>query len=349
MVHTTAPKFITTAVLGLALLACASHARAQPAAPASKANKESKPSKPGQAPTDADLMAKPPVPSLLDSKPTQPLETEMVSVPGGPFWFGCNDKVDERCDADERPGRRVELPAFRIDRTEVTVKAFARCVNARVCTDEGLGMPYWNNRPQLDWKWACNWRRDGKDDHPINCVNWVQAETYCRFAGKRLPTEQEWEKAARGTDGAIYPWGNAEFPDTGNGKALPVANIADTAAKSKYPTWAVLQTYSDGFIATSPVSAFPRGASPYGADDMIGNVFEWTSDDWKNNPALKMFKGGSWGSLPSRSRVSTRAHYTVQPRTPMGGFRCAQSAGASVAPANPSAPTSGPSPTKPNK
>jgi hypothetical protein len=127
-----------------------------------------------------------------------------------------------------RPGGEQELPAFAIDRTEVTVAQFAACVDQGGCSSEGLTMPYFDGSEHPDFAEFCNWQK--RDDHPINCVTWEQARTYCQWAGKRLPTEAEWEKAARGTDGRKYPWGNDGFD-----KGTKVANIADESAGKRFP------------------------------------------------------------------------------------------------------------------
>ncbi len=107
--------------------------------------------------------------------------------------MGCNEAVNKDCGADEKPGLTVVLDAFAIDTYEVTVANYQKCVGVGKCTD-----------PRTDD--SCNWSRAGREQHPINCVDWEQAQAYCRWAGKRLPTEAEWEKAARGTDKRVYPF-----------------------------------------------------------------------------------------------------------------------------------------------
>src|SRR5262249_33048753 len=147
--------------------------------------------------------------------------------PKGTFFMGCNERVDTECDDDEKPGRRVNVGAFQIDKTEVTVEQYGKCVKAGACNSKGLTMPYWGRdeepaREHPEGAKECNWGKTGRERHPINCVDWEQARTYCAWAGKRLPMEAEWEKAARGTDGRKYSWGNA-----GYGAGGLVANIAD--------------------------------------------------------------------------------------------------------------------------
>jgi formylglycine-generating enzyme required for sulfatase activity len=168
----------------------------------------------------------------------------MVDVPQGPFWMGCNEALDADCSGNEYPYHEVTLSAYRIDVTEVAVVAYADCVDAGACSEPDSGA-------------ACNWSAVGRGDHPINCVDWQQAADYCAWAGKRLPTEAEWEKAARGTDGRKYPWGSD----------APTCSLANFY-------------YGVGGCAdgTVPVGSSPAGASPYAALNLAGNVGEWVAD-----------------------------------------------------------------------
>jgi hypothetical protein len=206
---------------------------------------------------------------------------DMVTVAGGPFFMGCNEKVDSSCQTDERPGQLVIVAPFAIDRTEVTVAQYRACVEAGRCDEPDSSDP------------SCNWGKPDRDSHPVNCVDWYQATAYCDWAGKRLPTEAEWEKAARGTDRRVYPWGNAWETDR--------ANVA-----------------SDG---TKPVGSYPSGASPYSALDMAGNVWEWVSDNVGGGRGLR---GGSWYGRPSHARASYRLSSGPGDRRVDVGFRCAQ-------------------------
>ena len=202
--------------------------------------------------------------------------------------MGCNENVDTQCNSNEKPGRQVEVESFQIDKTEVTVAAYRRCVDAGSCS-------------QPDTDRSCNWRASGRGDHPINCVDWNQATTYCTWAGKRLPTEAEWEKAARGTDGRTYPWGNE---------------------------WDARQAHAsgteDGYERTAPVGSFPVGASLYGALDMVGNVWEWTADWYDKEQKYRAVRGGAWDTPPRYARASNRSRLVPGKRDEDMGVRCAQ-------------------------
>ncbi|MBI4699622.1 MAG: SUMF1/EgtB/PvdO family nonheme iron enzyme [Deltaproteobacteria bacterium] len=239
--------------------------------------------------------------------PEPPSAESMVLVPAGDFWMGCAP-ADPSCDDDEKPRHEVYLDAFYIDKTEVTVAAYRACVSAGGCGAPGAEQ-------------SCNWGESGRDDHPINCVDWHQSEAYCRWTGKRLPTEAEWEKAARSADGRIYPWGS-EAPSC----RLAVMN--------------------DGFggcgrMSTWPVGSKPAGASPYGALDMAGNVWEWVADWYDANyyatsPARNPggptggsehgLRGGCWqDDVVLSVRASDRIWYVPALRSYFG-FRCARPA-----------------------
>ena len=157
------------------------------------------------------------------------------------------------CGEDEKPWHWIELDAFLLDQTEVTVEAFEGCVKAGACSDADLG------KVQDGKAHLCNWGKADRKRHPINCVIWNQAHAYCAWAGKRLPTEAEWERAARGDDGRSYPWGRSVVTcDRG---------VWHTAVDKKC-----------GEKSTQPVGSKPKGRSAYGALDMAGNVWEWVND-----------------------------------------------------------------------
>ncbi|MFA6033598.1 MAG: formylglycine-generating enzyme family protein [Myxococcota bacterium] len=183
---------------------------------------------------------------------------EMVEVPGGEFMMGCNTAFDADCRADEFPYHRVTVPPFKIDRYEVMLGAFKKCIDAGVCIQGA----------------ACINNPAGWDFHPVNCASWEQARTYCAWRGKRLPSEAEWELAARGTDGRKYPWGNSEL-------------VSEHA----------VVFFGD---CTQQVGSKPIGASPYGAMDMIGNVWEWVEDDYHSNFNGAPANGAPWICTPDR-------------------------------------------------
>ena len=222
--------------------------------------------------------------------------SEMVSVPAGDFPMGCNAAVDKDCADDEKPQHTVTLSAFEIDRTEVTQAQYTACVLAGSCEPA-----------------ACDWSCD-KTTYPASCVTWSQANSYCAWAQKRLPTEAEWEKAARGADGNKYPWGNGE----------PTCDLANIAG------------CNDGAVAVGSLSA---GASPYGALDMAGNMVEFVADWYDEKyyadspaadptgPATGKRYGGRGGGYKSDAdfvRTSKRDWYDSTDNAPSLGFRCAR-------------------------
>jgi sulfatase modifying factor 1 len=230
-------------------------------------------------------------------------------VPAGAFASGCNELADSDCFADEKPGKDRELDAFEIDATEVTVAAFRDCVSSGECTEPESGN-------------SCNWGRSDRGWHPLNCVDWKQANAYCKWKGKRLPTEWEWEKAARGTDGRKYPWGD----EAADCDRAVIENEAGSACGQGHTTF--------------EVGSKPSGLSPYGVLDMAGNVWEWTSSTYSQpsgqpsgRPALVVVRGGSWFDTAKLARVSFRGKYADDTQLPSLGFRCVLSLEA--APATP--------------
>lgn len=219
-----------------------------------------------------------------------------VEVEGGEFVMGCNEEVDDACDDDEKPQHVVTLADFEIDRTEVTQAQYSACVLDGACAAP-----------------ACEWNCENTD-YPAVCVDWIAAQAYCAWAGKRLPSEAEWEKAARGTEGAKFPWGNDE-PD------CTLANFADCGG------------------AVQAVGELPDGASPYGALDMSGNVVEMVADYYDagyygsspdtdpTGPASGERYGGRGGGYRSDAdwqRSSKRDWYDPSDTSASLGFRCAR-------------------------
>jgi serine/threonine-protein kinase len=224
----------------------------------------------------------------------------MMYVPAGSFTMGSDAYED-----DEKPAHLVTLDAFWIDKFEVTNAMYALCVKAARCpapSDKSSSSKsiYYGN-PQFE-------------NFPVIYVSWENANVYCKWAGRQLPSEAQWEKAARGSDGRVYPWGNVP-PDKGR---LNYANIVDD---------------------TTEVGKYPSGASVYGALDMAGNVMEWVSD-WfeakyysvspKLNPTgpasgkYHILRGGAWNNDEFFVRTSYRAIWDVpELANNTTGFRCA--------------------------
>ncbi|MBN2694474.1 alpha/beta fold hydrolase [bacterium] len=237
----------------------------------------------------------------------------MCLIPAGTFTMGCA-VGDSNCGSNESPRHSVTLSAYKMDRYEVTVAQFRACVNAGVCTSENFKV-YHKNTDQY-----CNIFRIGNsyDNHPMNCVNWNGAKQYCEWKGKRLPTEAEWEYAARGSNSTKYPWGNQK-------------------PTSKYAVYG-------SSIGTAVVGSKPLGKSPFGLYDMGGNVWEWTNDwyvvyDDNNgipvkNPqqlggsTFKVLRGGGWGNSNNYSLTlcsSCRFRFNPSSLGSSIGFRCVQS------------------------
>ena len=243
---------------------------------------------------------------------------EMMPVPAGEFLMGSTG-TDPKAGDDEMPQHSVYLDSFWIDRTEVTNRQYVQFLNrlgghsgacgGHDCVETQVEDKY-SHILELDGGYAVE---DGFEEHPATQVSWYGAQAYCEWAGARLPTEAEWEKAARGADGRLYPWGHG----------------APDCEKAQY---------GDCGPATVPVGGRPAGASPYGALDMAGNVWEWVAD-WYDpayyevsparNPqgpdtgVRRVFRGGSWGYLPAFLRVADRARNRPTYAGLNVGFRCA--------------------------
>jgi eukaryotic-like serine/threonine-protein kinase len=257
--------------------------------------------------------------------PASSCPSGMVQIPAGTYSMGSDDG-----DADEKPAHQVTVAGFCMDRTEVTVTAYADCVRRANCppapvTAEGAGIK--EEDGEFD-SLFCNGTRADRGQHPINCVDWNQADTYCRAVGKRLPTEEEWEYAARGQDGRKYPWGNAE-PSPSLLNALGTECVA-MGVRLGRPGWEPMYDGSDGWETTAPVGSYAAGASPFGVLDMAGNVWEQTSSaysqDYGREPAndRRVHRGGGWGfGDPSSVRAANRGESEPTYRGADLGFRCA--------------------------
>lgn len=258
---------------------------------------------------------------------------EMLLVPAGEFQMGA--AVDDKYSlGDDKPLRRVILKAFRISRFEVTNAQYRSFLAATATQHPKSCSPFEPSGTQHAPE-GPTWSDPEWNDatKPVVSVTWFDAYAYCAWDGKRLPSEAEWEKAARGTDARVFPWGPEIMKDS------PVANIADEAAKREYPAWRVGEGYDDGFVHTSPVGSFPNGASPYGVEDMAGNVWEWVADWYSpapygepgisnpTGPAVgdwRVLRGGSWDSTLHFIRATARHHNIPGFRSKSFGIRCAQ-------------------------
>jgi len=257
--------------------------------------------------------------SLLTKDEWAELNT-MIQIPAGEFAMGSNL---ERADVQDRPQHAVSLPAYWIDKYPVTNAQYARFVAAT------------SRRPPLHWK--NNRIPQGENLHPVTMITWYDAVAYAKWAGKRLPTEAEWEKSGRGTDGRRWPWGNKMEPQR-------------------------LNTYYSVGSATN-VNAYPAGASPYGVMDLAGNVDEWTADDFAPYPGTdapadvfqgkvaratsdkdqamkvadmvpvtgvtgkyKVLRGGSWKGDPFSTSLYHRNPAWANYASDFYGFRCAADA-----------------------
>jgi formylglycine-generating enzyme required for sulfatase activity len=226
-------------------------------------------------------------------------------------------------DDDEHPSHQVTVSALCIDRTEVTVKAYEACVAANRCT-----------APHREISPSCN--APDRADHPVNCVDWHQAVAYCRWRGKRLPTEAEWEYAARGSDSRLYPWGN-EPPSATRLNACGRECVA-WGKRELGREWPAMYDGDDDWETTAPVGSFPAGASPFGALDMAGNVWEWTADrygpytaDATTDPHgasegyARVQRGGAWNSnIGDLVHSAHRIWNAGSRRDSSAGFRCAR-------------------------
>jgi formylglycine-generating enzyme required for sulfatase activity len=210
----------------------------------------------------------------------------MILVPGGTFTMGSTDGQ-----RDEKPTRTIRVRPFEMDVTEVTLGAYIACIDAGNCT-----------YPDEDS--FCNWGKKGHETHPMNCVDWEQAKAYCSSVGKRLPTEEEWEYAARGTDGRVFPWGKGEPPE----------GICTNRTKR----------------GTCPADSSPVD-SPFGLRGMAGNVWEWTSSGYNEDYGKgrgtdrRVYRGGSFYEDNLKDmRATTRNMRPPSTRFDYLGFRCAR-------------------------
>ncbi len=239
-----------------------------------------------------------------------------VYVPAGEFLMGNTDDAPIRSVLGaEMPQHTAYLDAFWIDQTEITNAMYARCVAAKAC------------QPPLPTKVDMHYSFYGDshyDNYPMGYVSWYDAKNYCEWVGRQLPSEAQWEKAAHGTDGRLYPWGNE--PVAGS-----LLNFCDVNCIGDWRNSSV----DDGYAFTAPVGSYPAGASPYGVLDMAGNVAEWVEDWYHEYPSAtckidtlytkyKVTRGGS--CLQSEISVASALRGALPPEYSAFylGFRCAE-------------------------
>jgi formylglycine-generating enzyme required for sulfatase activity len=249
----------------------------------------------------------------------------MVPIAAGSFPMGSDDGAP-----DQKPVHTVAVDAFCLDLTEVLVSEYADCVAAKKCKPAAKKVNWPSITPEDETRWspACNANHPDAPDHPVNCVSWDDADAYCQWAGKRLPTEAEWEYAARGTAGRTYPWGN-EAPASDRLNACG----EECAHGDRFgdPTSVALYPGRDGWETTAPARSFGRGKTPEGAYDLAGNVREWTSTryckygDEACASKWQVMRGGAWNSDAREGvKAALRDKTTHDVRTPDLGFRCAR-------------------------
>lgn len=328
------------ALLGALLLPLVACSRPGSGPPPAQRNEERPPpaarntARTASAQAEVSVAAEPPPPAPAPAPAKEPEALPariegMILVPAGPFLMG----ADSGGEADERPAHTVTLGAFYLDENEVTNEAYGRCVEAKICAPpdprnadrNGVGPDKLFRRPR----------------QPVSSVSWDNARTYCAFVGKRLPTEAEREKAARGTDGRRYPWGNTP---PGPERAVFHGSI------------------------TEEVGTHPKGDGPYGHHDLAGNVWEWVEDVYDPfaygrpgaaqgvggtceealaayrelreqkkkgftgsnaipNECERVLRGGGFNYHATGLRVTNRVHHPARYRMVMSGFRCAKDAG----------------------
>jgi len=241
---------------------------------------------------------------------------EMVYIPAGEFWMGSDDK-----DENEKPMHKVYVDAYYIDKYPVTNAEFLRFAEqsgyGTEAEESGKGWIWqseWREIPGACWRHPTGPGSSIEDrlDHPVVLVSWNDARAYCRWAGKRLPTEAEWEKSARGTDGRKWPWGNEWDPSR-------------------------LNSGERGHSTTTPVGSYGSGVSPTGVYDMAGDVWEWVDEWYKPYPGspckdedfgekYRILRGGSWDSFGHNARCANRTRNLARACVNVNGFRCAMSA-----------------------
>lgn len=275
-----------------------------------------------------------PAASITDAAADPRCPEDMIEIAGGKFFMGSDHKD---ASSIEQPVHPVTLSGYCIDKTEVKTSDYLACVDRGDCRPAARDAhwPGISAREQKTYGKLCEQLGELSGNHPVACVTWHMASIYCRAQGKRLPSEAEWEYAARGPDVRIYPWGD-EPPTSRHLNACG----SECAAWAKREGLAVdaLHRGDDGYATTAPVASFSAGNSRFGPADMTGNVSEWVND-WFNdyekapqsdplgpeNGQKRVIRGSAWnGGDTSALRASFRSALDPAAKSPMVGFRCAK-------------------------
>jgi len=289
MLETKFKVLFLLAILGFAAIPIMGILRGSPLTPFEKAPAESVDATPSE--------------SLDPSQASreEPVREEMIVIPAGPFIRGT-----DHGGFDEQPQRTLVLDAFALDRYEVTNFQYQQFVKVTGHRKSGPPARYAKNMSKMQGV-----------NQPVVYVSWEDADSYCHWKGKRLPTEAEWEKAMRGSDGRLWPWGNVELPNGAN--------------------WARVQ---DGHDVSASVGAFQTDKSPYGVMDGAGNVMEWVADWYaeryfeeapeRNPPSpdhgvFRVLRGGGYATTGADIRITSRSKMVPDFRDEAIGFRCASS------------------------
>lgn len=245
----------------------------------------------------------------------------MVHLAGGAATEG-SDRKPEEGELDERPVRKLDVTAFCLDKTEVIAGAYASCVDAGGCTKA------MEKDPPYAWTEQFTWGKADRKQHPINGVSFAQAQAHCKHVGKRLPTETEWELAARGAQNRPHPWGDAP-------PSAKLLNSCDTSCRAEGKkhslAWVAMFEENDTFPYTAPVGSFPAGATPEGIVDLEGNVREWTEgipcphDKPACGKKANVVRGLSWlEQFKGEVRTTARYGHALGTAYASTGFRCAK-------------------------
>ena len=289
-----------------------------------------------QAQPDTADAAQPDAPEE-PAAPPPPCPEDMVFVAGGKFFMGSDAEAPVLKSAT--PAHQVEVEPFCIDKTEVTVEKYRQCSKDGACK-RAFRDSWWpqGSKDEDEWKTdrevhsqLCNERYEDRGTHPVNCVTWHQATAYCQHIGRLLPSEAQWEFAARRSDGRVYSWGD-DKPDSErmNGCGSECVEWREKVDADPTP---MLYEANDGYPGTAPVGSFPAGYTKEGISDLAGNVFEWTADEFrpygeveklaKESPG-RVIRGGAFNSfMPEFADPALRFPLVADAHSHGVGFRCA--------------------------